>query len=95
MMDFRLSISVLDASGIPESGFVLGNNFWLGSSKGCDSARKPHALVISKRFNRHMHEHLMTSIAPFDIDYRVIYASHSSPWQVQVEFYLDRAVNLM
>lgn len=85
---------MLDASGAPGSGFVLGNNFWLGSIKGCDSARKPHALVISERFDRHMHPNLLKQTAPFDIDYRVVYASHTSPWQSQAEFYLDRAVNL-
>lgn len=83
----------MDSSGIPEPGFVLGQNFWLGSMKGCEGVRKPHRITLSNRFQRHMHANLLKATAPFDIDYRVIYVEHKSPWQVQVEFLLEAKVN--
>lgn len=82
----------LDSSGSPDSGFVLGQNFWLGSMKGCEAVQKPHTLTLSNRFQRFMHSALLTSTAPFDIEYRMVYAEHKSPWQIQVEFMLDKMV---
>lgn len=82
----------LDSSGVPTSGFVLGHNFWLGSIKGCEAVQKPPPLTISNRFERFMHADLWSATAPFDIGYRMIYAEHRSPWQVQVEFVLEKQV---
>lgn len=82
----------MDSSGVPEPGFVLGNNFWLGSIKGCEGVRQPHRITLSDRFQRRMHPSLLKSKAPFDIEYRVIYVEHKSPWQIQVEFLLDPKV---
>lgn len=42
-----------------------------------------------------MHSNLWSAIAPFDIGYRMIYAEHRSPWQVQVEFFLEKAVSVV
>lgn len=84
---------VLDSSGNPESGFVLGQSFWLGSIKGCEAVQNPHTLTLSNRFERIMHANLQKARAPFDIGYRVVYAAHTSPWQIQVEFLLDAAVS--
>lgn len=86
-------IAVLDSSGNPESGFVLGQSFWLGSIKGCEAVQNPHTLTLSNRFERMMHANLQKARAPFDIGYRVVYAAHTSPWQIQVEFLLDAAVS--
>lgn len=91
---YNFNFIVLDSSGTPEPGFIMGQNFWLGSIKGCEAVRNPHTLTLSNRFERIMHANLMKSTAPFDIDYRVVYASHTSPWQIQVEFLLDAAVSL-
>lgn len=83
----------LDSSGMPTPGFVLGHNFWMGSFKGCENIRSPPSLTISNRFERFMHSNLWSASAPFDIGYRMIYAEHRSPWQVQVEFFLEKAVS--
>lgn len=84
---------MLDASGNPESGFVLGQSFWLGSKKGCEAVQNPLTLTLSSRFERLMHASLQKATAPFDIGYRVVYAAHTSPWQIKVEFLLDAAVS--
>lgn len=62
--------------------------------KGCEAVREPHTITLSNRFERYMHTNLMNSKAPFDINYRVVYAVHKSPWQIQVEFLLDTEVCL-
>lgn len=77
---------------MPEPGFVLGQNFWLGSMKGCAAVQKPPPLTISNRFQRFMHADLLTATAPFKIDYRMVYAEHRSPLQIQVEFVLEKIV---
>lgn len=84
---------MLDSSGSPQPGFILGHNFWLGSIKGCDAVRQPHTITISDRYPRNMHEDLLRAKAPFDTNYRVVYAAHTSPWQIQVEFVLSQQVH--
>lgn len=85
----------LDSSGMPASGFVLGHNFWMGSIKGCESVQKPLPLTLSKHFPRFMHANLWSAKAPFDIGYRMVYAEHRSPWQVQVEFLMEKIVCIL
>lgn len=77
---------------MPLPGFVLGHNFWMGSMQGCEAVQKPPPLTISNRFERFMHTDLWSATAPFDIGYRMVYAEHRSPWQVQVEFVLEKNV---
>lgn len=79
---------MIDSSASSQPGFVWGNNFWLGSIKGCESAQAPKRITLSERFNRNMKSGLLTAKSPFDVDYRMIYAKHNSPWQIQVEFLL-------
>lgn len=90
----KKTTTVLDSSGSPESGFILGQNFWMGSIKGCEAVRQPHTITLSNRFQRYTHADLLTATAPFDVDYRVVYAAHKSPWQIQVEFLLASQVSI-
>lgn len=66
----------------------------MGSLKGCENIQNPPPLTISNRFPRFMHSNLLSATAPFDIGYRMVYAEHRSPWQVQVEFFLEKAVSV-
>ncbi|XP_055307399.1 uncharacterized protein LOC129571608, partial [Sitodiplosis mosellana] len=83
------AIKALDASAMPVPGFVLGHNFWMGSIQGCQAVQNPLPLTISHRFTRFSHSDLWSATAPFDIGYRMVYAEHRSPFQVQVEFFLE------
>ena len=74
---------------MPQPGFVLGHNFWMGSIEGCEAVQQPPPLTISNRFERFMHNDLWSATAPFDIGYRMVYAEHRSPFQMQVEFALQ------
>lgn len=87
----QLSLStVLDSSAQFEPGFIFGNNFLFGSLKECDGLKESHTVTLSKRFFRHMKTNLVESVAPFDMEYNVVYAQHDSPWQIQTEFLLTR-----
>lgn len=77
---------------MPTPGFVLGQNFWIGSLEGCKAVQKPIRLTFSNRFERSVNVDIWSAKAPFDIDYRMVYAVHRSPWQIQVEFVLDGTV---
>lgn len=80
---------MLDASATAQPGFVWGNNFWLGSRKQCESVQVRKHITLSPRFERNMKPNLVDARAPFDVGYRMIYARHASPWQVEVEFLIS------
>jgi hypothetical protein len=72
---------VLDASAKPVSGFLVGNNFWLGSQATCNYANKKISIELSDRFQRNAKSNLFSDIAPFEVEWKMIYAKHSSPLQ--------------
>lgn len=77
--------TVLDSSGSPQTGFVFGQNYWLGSIQECEAVRNPIPITLDSRFTRNMKPNLMGATAPFDMEYRVVYAQHESPWQIEVK----------
>jgi hypothetical protein len=87
-------LAALDASGRLESGFLLGNNHWLGSQKGCESVKAPLYVTLSNRFERLMKPDLIRSTAPFEMDYRVVYAKHYSPWQIEIKFHTENLLHI-
>lgn len=89
-----LSRAVLDASGTKPSGFVYGQNYWLGSREACNGVRQPVGITLSKNFDRVMHYGLITQQAPFEMDYRVIYLRHNSPWQVEIKLMSEQIIHI-
>lgn len=78
---------------MPMPGFVIGHNYWLGSIEGCKAVQQqPLSIRMSNRFERFTHNSLWSEMAPFDIDYRMVYAEHRSSFQIQVEFFLEKNV---
>lgn len=73
---------MFDASASLESGFTFGHNLWLGNSEVCHGVAKPVTLQTSPHLIHHMKAELLTSVAPFPVDFRVIYLRHNSSWQV-------------
>lgn len=94
MTDFYLSQKVLDSSGSVVPGFLQGNNHWLGSSRGCESVKAPLHVTLSDRFERLMKPDLINDVAPFEVDYRVAYAKHYSPWQIEVKFHTENLLHI-
>ncbi|XP_034659704.1 nose resistant to fluoxetine protein 6 [Drosophila subobscura] len=88
------AMKVLDASGTKPSGFVYGQNYWLGSREACRGVQRPVGITLSQNFERVMHYGIITQQAPFDMDYRVIYLSHSSPWQVEIKLMSEQIIHI-
>jgi hypothetical protein len=89
-----LILAALDSSGRLESGFLLGNNHWLGSEKGCQSVKAPLYVTLSNRFERLMKPDLIRSTAPFEMDYRIVFAKHYSPWQIEIKFHTENLLHI-
>jgi hypothetical protein len=90
----QLKFSVLDSSGEPNSGFLLGNNFWLGSPNVCKHVNEELKLTLSDRFERTMKKDLLTSLSPFEVQFRVVHAKHNSPWQVQMKVLSENVLHI-
>lgn len=37
---------------------------------------------------------LLYDIAPFSVDYRIVYAKHRSPWQVEIKFHTENLLHI-
>ncbi|XP_017865390.1 PREDICTED: nose resistant to fluoxetine protein 6 isoform X1 [Drosophila arizonae] len=88
------ALKVLDASGGKPSGFIFGQNYWLGSREACGSMQRPLGITLSKQYKRQMHNGLITQQSPFDMDYRVIYLRHNSPWQVELKLMSEQIIHI-
>ncbi|XP_055838258.1 nose resistant to fluoxetine protein 6-like [Episyrphus balteatus] len=88
------AMKVLDSSGGKESGFIWGQNYWLGSKQGCAAVKAPVRITLSNQFERTMKEGLINQMAPFAMDYRVVYMKHNSPWQVEIKFMPERIIHI-
>nr|XP_014094116.1 nose resistant to fluoxetine protein 6 [Bactrocera oleae]XP_036233465.1 nose resistant to fluoxetine protein 6 [Bactrocera oleae] len=88
------AMKVLDASATKPSGFVFGQNFWLGSREACGAVKNPVAITLSKNYQRIMHYAIITERAPFDVDYRVVYLRHHSPWQVEIKMMSEEIIHV-
>lgn len=84
----------MDASGSKPSGFVFGQNFWFGSQEACGAVRRPVGITLSKNYPRVMKLAIIKEIAPFDMDYRVVYLSHNSPWQVEIKLMSEQIIHI-
>ncbi|XP_036223888.2 O-acyltransferase like protein [Bactrocera oleae] len=80
------ALKALDASGKISPAFMLGDNLWLGNGQLCEAARSGLNLDISRYVTHKMNMSLLTEKAPFDVDYRVIYAAHNSSYQADVVY---------
>ncbi|XP_017077650.1 nose resistant to fluoxetine protein 6 [Drosophila eugracilis] len=88
------AIKVLDASGTKPSGFVFGQNYWLGSREACRGVQRPVGITLSRNYERVMHYSILTQRAPFGMDYRVIYLRHQSPWQVEIKVMSEQVLHI-
>ncbi|XP_037717155.1 nose resistant to fluoxetine protein 6 [Drosophila subpulchrella] len=88
------AIKVLDASGTKPSGFVFGQNYWLGSREACHGVQRPVGITLSRNYERVMHYSILTQSAPFGMDYRVIYLRHRSPWQVEIKVMSEQVLHI-
>uniref|UniRef100_A0A034VG91 Nose resistant to fluoxetine protein 6 n=1 Tax=Bactrocera dorsalis TaxID=27457 RepID=A0A034VG91_BACDO len=75
------ALKMFDASASLEPGFTFGNNFWLGNIDVCNAVDQPLTPHMSSHLPHNMKVELLTSVAPFNVDFRIIYLRHNSSWQ--------------
>lgn len=80
------TLPAIDSSARIQPEFLFGNNFWLGSPVECATLETPFHITLNNRFKRIMKSDLLNATAPFGTGYRIVYAKHNTPWQVEVEF---------
>lgn len=78
---------MIDASGQRPSGFIWGNNFMLGSRRACDFIQiDPQDIVFSNRIKRHSNTtELITARPDFETTFAVVYARHTSKYQLDIK----------
>ncbi|XP_018315300.1 LOW QUALITY PROTEIN: nose resistant to fluoxetine protein 6-like [Mycetomoellerius zeteki] len=80
------SLRVLDSSGEFQSGFLYGNNYWLGSRSQCFDTMNTASLQISKRhlLNNTLYRDPQKEIPPFKVNYFIAHFKHNSTLQYHV-----------
>ncbi|XP_017490231.1 PREDICTED: nose resistant to fluoxetine protein 6-like [Rhagoletis zephyria] len=76
------ALKMFDASATLEPGFTFGHNFWLGNREVCSAVGHEVHMQMSAYFPHQMNQVLLTSVAPFETDFRVVYLRHNLSWQV-------------
>lgn len=84
----------MDASAKPASGFMSGNNFWLGMHDQCKYVSNEFSIKLSDRYKRNMAPNLLEDTAPFEVEMRYAYVRHSSPYQVDFKIELENVLHL-
>ncbi|CAO1315794.1 unnamed protein product [Diamesa hyperborea] len=69
---------VKDASGNAKSGFVWGNNFWLGSLRACNLLNNPPKIYLAASKVRNGWANLTEIGSKIPLDYRMFYVKHAS-----------------
>ncbi|XP_078044851.1 nose resistant to fluoxetine protein 6 [Augochlora pura] len=77
------AMRLLDTSGSPGDGFLIGNNFWSGSRLGCDFINDRRELPVSTRYKKNMSLFRDPELEypPFDVRYYVARFTNNSTMQ--------------
>ncbi|XP_015188577.1 PREDICTED: uncharacterized protein LOC107072833 [Polistes dominula] len=80
------SLRVLDACGEPKSGFIYGNNYWLGSKSQCENIRNGDSVIISAEIlrNNSRYRHIEDEFPPFEVKFFVAHIRHNSTLQYHI-----------
>lgn len=81
------AMKVQDASGKSQPGFVWGNNFWLGREISCFQLNQPRKVPLSLSTTRRMNSHVPDVVTKVPVEYRMFYASHTSPIQFDTDLF--------
>lgn len=81
------ALKVLDSSGKSSTGFINGNNFWLGAESVCDLLNSPIEVPLPSSVTRRMSSLEVSVRSKVPVDYRIIFASHSSHVQFHSEIF--------
>lgn len=82
------ALLVQDVSGKSSSGFLWGNNFWLGLRDACGLLNKPPKIHVRETpQNRRMIKNVTDIASEIEVEYRVFYVNHSSVVQFDTGIY--------
>ena len=84
---------MLDASGHPTTGFVWGNNYWLGSHQACLQLNNPSIIHLALNEHRKNIVNLTDVGSPIALEYRMFYVNHESKMQLDLDLYNKVAFN--
>ncbi|XP_011054560.1 PREDICTED: nose resistant to fluoxetine protein 6 [Acromyrmex echinatior] len=79
-------LKTLDSSGELKSGFLYGNNFWLGSRSQCFDIMNRTPFEFAKRHivNNTRYRNPQNEFPPFQLNYFVAYLRHNSTLQYHI-----------
>ncbi|KAH0564236.1 hypothetical protein KQX54_010492 [Cotesia glomerata] len=79
------SLKVLDSSGESKSGFIYGNNFWLGSKSQCLDLENTKSLELDPEFLKSIskYHNIDEEFPPFHLNYFIAHFYHNSTHQYQ------------
>ncbi|XP_043275242.1 nose resistant to fluoxetine protein 6-like isoform X2 [Venturia canescens] len=77
---------VLDSSGEPKSGFLFGNNYWLGSQNQCNDVANEKPFLLRQDFLKNASNYRKPDeeFPPFGLHYFVAHFRHNSTLQYHV-----------
>lgn len=81
------ALKVRDASGKATSGFMWGNNFWLGAERACYLLNNPPKISLVKSATRKMWENVTEIASKIPVEYRMFYANQASPVQFNPDLF--------
>jgi len=71
-------------SGKKANAFTLGNNFWLGSRRGCDLLNNPPRIHLQPSSSKTMHENVTDIRSEIPVVYRMFRIAHTSSIQFDI-----------
>ena len=82
-------LPALDSSGELKSGFLYGNNFWLGSRSQCLDIMNKTPIEFARQYmlNNTRYRDPQDEFPPFQLNYFVAYIRHNSTLQYHINMF--------
>ncbi|KYN30536.1 Nose resistant to fluoxetine protein 6 [Trachymyrmex septentrionalis] len=89
-------LKTLDSSGELKSGFLYGNNFWLGSRSQCLDIMNRTPFEFANRYilNNTRYRDSLNEFPPFQLNYFVAYIRHNSTLQYHINIFTEDLITL-
>lgn len=80
---------MLDSSGEIKSGFLYGNNYWLGSRSQCFDTMNaaPLQMLEGKILNNTLHHDQQKEFPPFEINYFVAHFKYNTTFKSHINMF--------
>lgn len=88
------ALKVQDASGNPSTGFVWGNNFWLGYETECSTLNYSPNIKLAQSVTRKMFKNSTEIASKVPIVYRMFYYQHSSTIQFDADIFNQSVIHI-